>query len=95
MFRKLRGLRLPYNVQGYIYFTCANYRQQSKEIKNKIRALCEQTGGQYSDALFDVLTKAGQYSVERIAMEHYVSPETLYRLRRKFYEAWAASWEHS
>ena len=89
MFRKLRGVRLPYNVQGLIYFTCANYQQQDAATKRKIRGLCFEIGGEYAGALFDVLTKAGQYSVEQIAMDYYISPETLYRLRRKFYETWS------
>ena len=88
MFRKMRGVRLPYNNQGYIYFTCATYRQQSREIQAKINALCAEVGGEHSGALFDVLTKAGQYSVERIAMEHGVSASTLYNLRRRFYHQW-------
>lgn len=95
MFRKLRGVRLSYIEQGLIYFTCANFRHQTKEIQKRIKSLCVEVGGDYADALFDVLTKVGQYSVERIAMEHYVSPETLYRLRRRFYEAWAQFSEHS
>ena len=89
MFRKLRGVRLPYNVQGLIYFTCATYRQQDQKTKAKIREICDSVGGEYAGALFDVLTKAGQYSVEQIAMDYYISPETLYRLRRKFYETWS------
>ena len=76
MFRKLRGVKLPYNTQGYIYFTCVTFSQQPPEIQNKI------------EQLFEVLTKAGQYSVERIATDHFISAATLYRLRRKFYEKW-------
>ena len=88
MFRKLRGVRLPYNTQGYIYFTCATFSQQPPEIQKKIEQLCSEQGGAYAGALFDVLTKAELYSVERIATDNFISAATLYRLRRKYYEAW-------
>ena len=88
MFRKLRGVKLPYNTQGYIYFTCVTFSQQPPEIQNKNEQLCLELGGAYAGALFEVLTKAGQYSVERIATDHFISAATLYRLRRKFYEKW-------
>ena len=79
---------MPYNQQGQIYFTCANFNAQSKETQRKIIDKCELIGGGYAEALFDVMTKAGHISVERIAAEHYVSAPTLYRLRKKFYESW-------
>lgn len=92
MFRKLRGVRLPYNVQGLIYFTCATYRQQDQKTKAKIRELCNSVGGEYAGALFDVLTKAGQYSVELDCMEHYTSAWKLSTVcGEDFIESWDAN----
>lgn len=89
-FRKLRGVPLPYERQGYIYFLCATYAAQPADIQKRIRRLCDDIGGEdYSAALFAVLTQAGRRSVERIAADHATSATQLYRLRRQFYLAYS------
>lgn len=88
MFRKMRGIALPYRVQGLIFFTCQCYDilppRQQKKIDDTIAQVC---GDTYSEALKAVLTTSR--SVCAIALDHYVSETTLYRLREKFYlEYW-------
>lgn len=85
-FKKMRGCKLSYDKQGYIYFLCKNYAAQPEEVKKKIRTLCDEVAGEYSAALFSVLTSPK--GVRRSAVEHYVSERQLYELRRKFYERW-------
>ena len=88
MFRKMRGISLPYRVQGLIFFTCQCYDilppQQRKQIDDTINKVC---GDSYPEALKAMLTTP--QSVCALAMDHYVSETTLYRLREKFYlEYW-------
>ena len=84
MFKKRRGIRLSYNRQGLIYFVCINYYDMPKGIQAHIRALCEEVGKEYFDALFDVITS--EKKMYQIAMEYFVSESLLYELRKKFYE---------
>lgn len=85
-FKKLRGVDLPYNKQGEIYFVCQNYRGQPKKVRDKIDRLCREIGREYADALFEMVTT--DKGCTAIAMEHYMSEMTLYKLRRRFYERW-------
>lgn len=85
-FKKMRGCRLSYEKQGYIYFACRNYAVLSGEAKKKIHRLCDEVGGEYSDALFAVLTTSK--SVRTAAIEYHISERLLYNLRVKFYERW-------
>ncbi len=86
MFKKRRGIKLPYKKQGLIYFTCLDIRNQPQTTQEKIESLCEDIGGEYKDALYEVMTS--ERSVRSIALDRYVSESTLYALRKKFYEAW-------
>lgn len=85
-FRKLRGVRLPEEQQGLIRYTCLTWRSQPKSVQKKIRRLCEECGGAYHAALWDVM--CSRQSVTAIALAHTVSESTLYRLRKEFYESW-------
>ena len=85
-FKKMRGCSLSYNRQGYIYFVCKNFASQPMHIKAKIRRLCDEVGGEYSPALFRVLTTST--GVRKAAMDGYLSERLLYELRKKFYEMW-------
>lgn len=85
-FKKLRGVRLSEEKQGAVRFVCLTYADQPKQIQEKITRLCDKYGGAYSDALFEVMTT--RRSVVSVAMEYYISENTLYRARRKFYENW-------
>lgn len=94
MFRKLRGLKMPYAEQGLIHFTCMTYKKQSDDTQIKISALCKEVCAEcgddaaiYEKALFEFLTN--QYiGAAGIVMKYYISDKMLYRLRRKFYELW-------
>ena len=87
MFKKKRGIKIPYNKQGLIYFICLDYKNQPPKIQNKIKSLCHTVGGEeYEQALFEfVTTEAGAI---KISLKHYTSETSLYQMRKKFYELW-------
>lgn len=86
-FGKMRGIRLSYKDQGLIWFTCLTYDSQPEDVRQRIRSLARECGGEYQDALFDMLTSES-VSVEQLADKFHTSPATLYRCRKKFYESW-------
>ena len=86
-FKKRRGIHLSYKEQGLINFTCLNYSTQPPAIREKIRTMCDEIGGEYSAPLFVILTR-DDVSIACAAMEYAVSERTLYRLRKAFYESW-------
>ena len=85
-FKKLRGVRLPEEKQGLIRYTCLTVREQPAHIQRKIRRLCDDCGGAYSDALWEVM--CSNTGLAEIARRHFVSERVLYDLRKTFYEAW-------
>lgn len=85
-FRKLRGVNLPEEKQGYIRYTCLNYNTQPKWVRKKIHRLCDTCGGEYSHALFEVMTT--RRSITEIALTHAVSESVIYDRRKAFYEKW-------
>ena len=87
MFKKRRGIKVPYEKQGLIYFECINYEDMPEDIQNKITDLCKEVGKEYADVLFEVVTD-NKKSIRSISIEHHVSESLLYRYRKKFYEAW-------
>jgi len=87
-FRKMRGCKKPEKVQGLIFYTCLDYRNQPKHIQQKIDRLCLAAGGQYAAALKEFLLHADRRSPDGIAMEYYCSANTLYAARRRFYNMW-------
>ena len=87
MFKKRRGINLPYEKQGLIYFTCMNYDDMPKHVQDKISYLCKKVGKEHAKALFEVLTDSNK-SIHSLAMEHHIGETQLYYYRRKFYEAW-------
>lgn len=86
-FRKLRGVRVPYRVQGLIYFTCINYDKQPKAVQEKIRRLCREIGGEYEKALFTMMTRES-ITADQLEREYYVSDSWMYKKRVEFYERW-------
>ena len=86
MFKKLRGIDLSYEWQGFTRFACLTYNDQSQEMKDKILNLCITCGKDKYQALFELMTT--QKSAVSIARRYFVSETILYRLRRKFYLAW-------
>ncbi len=87
MFKKRRGIKLPYNKQGLIYFTCVNYKDMPEDVQNKIINLCNEVGKQHADVLFAVVTNSSK-SIRSLSIEYHISEMSLYRYRKKFYEAW-------
>ena len=85
-FKRLRGVPLPYERQGQIYFTCRNYTTERKYIRDKIDRLCDSAGGEYAPALKELLLSGR--SANAVAMQYHLSPETLMRARRRFYVEW-------
>ena len=87
MFKKRRGIHLPYNKQGLIYFTCMNIQDMPYDVQDKIKNLCQEVGKEYSEVLYKVVTDSNR-SVRSLAIEYNISERNLYRYRKKFYEAW-------
>lgn len=87
MFKKRRGIHIPYNKQGLIYFTCMNIEEMPKETQQKILNLCIDIGGEYYKALYELLTDDSR-NIHGISMKYHISETQLYLHRKKFYENW-------
>ena len=87
MFKKRRGIHIPYNKQGYIYFTCMNYNDMPESIKIKIRSICFEVCKEHYEVLLKVLTDSNE-TIRSLALKYHISETQLYDYRRKFYEAW-------
>ena len=87
MFKKRRGIHIPYEQQGLIYFTCVNHKDMPDEIQDKIQRLCQEVGKEYADVLYKVVTD-NKRSIRSLAMEYHISETQLYHYRKKFYENW-------
>ena len=85
MFRFKKTIHLPYDRQGYIYFTSRMYAELPERQRQKIVSLCAQCGGEYHRALFEfVTTDAGAAA---ICMRHHLSRSTLERVVKRYYES--------
>lgn len=84
-FKKKRGMSLDYNEQGFVYFTCANYRHLPTKERRKIDALIVDVGGFDCEALRSLMLDVRQ-SVLSVSMEYCISEASLNRLRQKFYD---------
>ena len=87
MFKKRRGIHIPYDKQGLIYFTCVNHKDMPEDVQTKIKLLCDEVGKEHSQALYQVVTDSTK-SIRALAMEHHISETQLYYYRKKFYESW-------
>ena len=86
-FRKFRGIPLPEEEQGIIFYTCLKYKKLPDAKKAKIDRLCEKCGGEYSRALFElVTTRAGEVA---ISQRFYISESVLREKRKRFYLEWS------
>ena len=84
MWRYKKSIPVSYERQGYIYFTSLLYRDLPARAQQKILNLCLEAGGEYYQALMEfVTTDAGATS---ICMRHHISPSTLERVVRRYYE---------
>ena len=87
MFKKRRGIHIPYNKQGLIYFTCMDVKNQPPEIQAKILNLCMSVGEEDWQALYELVTDSTQ-SVTALALKYFINEKRLYKLRKEFYESW-------
>ena len=87
MFKKRRGINIPYNKQGLIYFNCMNFVDMPDHIQKKIVRLCNEVGKEHSEVLFQVLTNSNK-TISSLAMEYHICETQLYLYRKRFYEAW-------
>lgn len=87
MFKKRRGIHIPYNKQGLIYFTCMTVKEQPPEIQQKILNLCMSVGEEDWQALYELVTDSTQ-SVTALALKYFINEKRLYKLRKEFYESW-------
>lgn len=90
MFKKRRGIHIPYNKQGLIYFICINVDDMPEYIQKKILNLCIEIGKEDYKALYEVMTNEDK-SILSISLEFYVNEKKLYRMRKEFYEKWKLS----
>lgn len=88
MFKKRRGIRLSYNKQGLIYFTCMNIKDMPENIQQKVLNLCVEVGQQDYRALYELLTNDNK-SVLSISHEYFLNEKRLYKMRKEFYEKWS------
>lgn len=87
MFKKRRGIHIPYNKQGLIYFTCMNYEDMPQDIQAKIRNLCWDITMEHCEALFKVLTDSDE-TIRSVSFKYHISETQLYYYRKRFYESW-------
>lgn len=85
-FKKIRSVSLPEEKQGLIRYTCLTYRDQPEHMQRKIRRLCQEHGGHYGAALWEIMCT--RESIVSISIRHHVSESVLYDMRKDFYEAW-------
>lgn len=87
MFKKRRGIHIPYNRQGLIYFVCMNIKDMPPDVQDKILNLCMEVAGADYNALYEVVTNDAE-SILSISLKYYINEKRLYRLRKEFYERW-------
>lgn len=85
MFKKRRGIKLPYNRQGLIYFVCMNIVDMPEEIQKKILNLSIEVGKDDYQALYEFLTNDRSSAVS-VSLKYLINEKRLYRLRKEFYE---------
>ena len=87
-FKKIRSIKLPEEVQGYIRFYCLNYYRLCLDKRQIIDKLCLELAGIDYKALREALISKHK-SIISISIKYNVSDKKLYSLRRKFYYAFA------
>ena len=79
------SFNVPRHEQGLIYYSCLNHKKLPPKKQIYIINLCIKIGGEYSDALFEAVTTMD--GLQYIALQHYMSMSSLWRLVKLFYEA--------
>ena len=85
----MRGVRVPADKQGLLFFMCRNYSDMPQKTRDKIDYICDKAScgvEPYRKALFAMLTTRD--SVTAISMKFCVGQTKLYDMRRQFYELW-------
>ena len=83
MFRFHKSVPVPYDRQGYIYFSAKRYKFLPEREKEKIRAVCQEAGGEYGKALLEYMTTDAEPAA--VCRRHYISRSTLDRMVRRYY----------
>ena len=89
MFRYKPSIHVSYDQQSYIYFVSRLYKQLPDREREKIQLLCRETGGPYSGALLEYVTTGN--SAEAVGLKHNLSPSTLNRAVKRYYEGFSKS----
>lgn len=89
VFREIKGLKniVPINKQKLIYYTCLDFKEQPKEVQQRILSLCAEVGGEDQKELYEFLT-VDHKTADCIARQHFSNEKRLYTLRKKFFEKW-------
>ncbi len=87
MFKKRKGINVPYEKQGLIHFICVNVSDMPEYVQQKILNLCIEVGGEDYNALYELLTNNNK-SVLGVSLEYYLNEKKLYQMRKEFYEKW-------
>jgi DNA-binding phage protein len=90
-YRFKRSVHRPDAEQQYIYAVSRMYRRLPQEQQARIRALCDETGGEYSRELLVFVTT--DRSATSVCAEYPISKQTLYRAVSKYYEAFPIPFE--
>jgi glutathione peroxidase-family protein len=85
-FRRLKNVGKSYDAQGFIYFSCKNYRCQTQAMKDRIDRLCKSAGGEYAPALKEYMTTDADW--RGVCDRYYIAHSTLDRIRTRFYDMW-------
>lgn len=83
-FRYHRGMGVSYERQGYIYFVCRAFPRLCQREQQRIVSCAEKENGEYAAAVLDLVISGDSY--QRVAGDHYISVNTLYREVTKFYQ---------
>lgn len=84
MFKKRRGIKIPYNRQGLVYFACMDVKNMSQEEVDKIKQICSDIAGENAEALYTLVTD-DSLTVEGVANRFFMSTTNLYKFRMRFY----------
>jgi hypothetical protein len=85
-FRMKKSIPLSNEDQQLIYSRSLHYKQMAAELREKVEELCRDCGGEYSDALFEFMTKnrGKAYIVDKY---HIGKINEFYDCVEKFYKA--------
>lgn len=87
MFKKRRGINVPYNKQGLIYFVCINIKDMPEHLQNRVKELCREVSEDYAEALYTLVTD-DKLNIHGVSLRYHISESRLYHYRKKFYELW-------